>query len=178
MKKEYMSAKGNTKFSSRAFPRRWGDPLLWPIQRRKGRWRGILQSVRAEVPCASPFSIWASEEARHEAGLGRHGGAIIGIGKKNFFFGCKALREHQCVSERTGDRSDPRGVNQRQEKHFEKHGGVIRMTHVAKRSGGDDAKLGRVHHLHVPVLAKRSNDPPPNDVSHNNKYKRDCAKKR
>src|SRR5579859_500255 len=78
-------------FSSRAFPRGWGGPFLRCIRRRKARSWEIFPRVRAKVSCASSFLISASEKARHEAGFGRHGGAVIGIGKKNFFFGGKPL---------------------------------------------------------------------------------------
>src|SRR5882724_1554885 len=71
-----------------------------------------------------------------------------------------------------------RSVNERQKEHFQKYRRIVWMPHVAKRTSRYYAKFRGVHHLHVPVLAERSNDPPANGVCDEEKDKRNRGKQR
>src|SRR5580704_11797495 len=105
-----------------------------------------------------------SEESRKETRFTGHGGAVVRIGKEHAFLRGKPLRKNDHVSGRSSDGGDPRGMDQRKNKHFQKNSGVIRMTHVTKRASGNHAKLRRVHNLNIPVFTECADDPPANDI--------------
>ena len=58
--------------------------------------------------------------------------------------------------------------------HLREYCSVVRMPHEAKWAGGDHAEARRVHHLNIPVIAKRANDPPAHDIGHQENRKRYC----
>src|SRR5580658_1283993 len=96
--------------------------------------RGTRQARATQMWRALGYSRNAatlpSENTGDESRLTRHGGLILGIGQKNALLGGKPHREHGNVSQRTDNRGNPCGMNQRQRKHFRENGGVIRMAHI------------------------------------------------
>jgi len=159
MLKEYVAVKEKPKFNSL---RRAQDNNQQPRQTEEWR-RRVIRTV----------AVCASKKSWNEPRLGRHRRTILRVGEQNFFLCGEPLRENDRVSERTRDCRDPGGVNQREKKHFQKNRGVIWMANVGERASRDDPELGRVHHLDVPVLAERSNDPPTNHVRDDKKNERD-----
>jgi hypothetical protein len=76
----------------------------------------------------------------------------------------------------TDNGGNPRTMNEREYQHFNKYGGVIGVTDVTKRTSSDDSHCGGIHHLDIPMLAERSNDPPPNDIGGKENGKTDGGK--
>src|SRR5262249_24129087 len=52
------------------------------------------------------------------------------------------------------------------------------MADISERASRNDSKLCGVHHLNIPMFPKRSNDPPADDVRHNEKKQRNRGQRR
>src|SRR6266849_5031072 len=140
-------------------PGSWQPRQCGPCKR---PWRTTAGMPRYRF--AKAFEAGFSEESRQEARLAGHRRAIIGIGKEHALLRGEPLRQDSDVRNGSRRRGDPRRVNERQSQHLRKNCRVVRMPNVAKRPGSHHAEARGIHHLNVPVLAERTNDPPAHGI--------------
>src|SRR6266478_6623800 len=150
-------------------------PGSWqPRQRgpRRRPWRTTAGMPRYRF--ANAFEGCSSEESGQEARLAGHRRAIVGIGEEHALLRGEPLRQDSDVGNGSRGRGDPGRVNERQSQHLRKNRRVVRMPNVAKRPGSHHAEARGIHHLNVPVLAERTNDPPAHGIGRqeNGKHRR------
>jgi len=69
-------------------------------------------------------------------------------------------------------------MNQGQNQHLHKDGGIIGMANVPKWASRDDPERGGVHDLDVPVFSESANDPPANRIGSKKYDEADSAEQR
>src|SRR6266404_2087116 len=109
---------------------------------------------------ANAFETFFLEEPGQKPRLAGHRRAIVWICEEHALLGGETLRQDSDVRNCSRRCSDPGRVNQRKRQHLGEDRRIIRMPDVAKWSGSHYAEARRVHHLNVPMLPQRADDPP------------------